>query len=190
MTEEVIFLSPAQARKLLKVEANALKKYVLLLEKAGYSLIEKDAKGHRRYSPYDVITLQNFLQFKESGMSLEDATVMVMEQVKLDGKLDERNVITVEEPSAYNVMMKQIRQELKEELKREIKRELREEIRAEIQAEMDRTYVTKAELEDQVISMSRKERIESEERAQIELSAAEISAGVNKKSWWQRLIGK
>lgn len=65
--------SPDDVTKSLRVSDSTLRKYALLLEKAGYS-IEKNNQGQRWYSDADVMALRKFMTFSKSGgMNLEEA---------------------------------------------------------------------------------------------------------------------
>lgn len=63
--------APEDVAGVLNIKPSTLRKYSLLLEKKGYSF-QKNAQGHRWYGDSDIIAVQKFITFKDSGgMTLE-----------------------------------------------------------------------------------------------------------------------
>lgn len=70
-------MSPKQAAELLNVGANALKKYSLLLEQAGYQ-VRRNEKNHRIYAPDDVEIIRAMLILNRiKGVHLDEAASKV-----------------------------------------------------------------------------------------------------------------
>lgn len=102
--------SPAEAASLLGIKTATLRKYSLLLETYGYE-VERNSKKHRYYRDKDIITLRNVMTGSDSGITLEEAVINV---VNLKGYNNETNVINNGEEANVNHM-----KELKEMLQQQ-----------------------------------------------------------------------
>jgi len=71
------YYSPEEIAGVLKVKNSTLRKYALLLEGEGITY-QKNEQGHRYYSDTDLIALQKFISFKDSGaMTLKESAEAV-----------------------------------------------------------------------------------------------------------------
>ena len=81
--------SPSEVSVQLEIKTATLRKYSLLLEKHGY-IIERNSKSHRYYRDKDIMTLRSVITGMETGVTLEESIIKVVE-MKLNN--DNRNVI-------------------------------------------------------------------------------------------------
>jgi DNA-binding transcriptional MerR regulator len=76
-TIEILY-SPAEVSDTIKVKESTLRKYVNILESAGY-VFSKNNRGHRQYKDNDVIALKRFIAASERpDMTLETAAEQIV----------------------------------------------------------------------------------------------------------------
>jgi DNA-binding transcriptional MerR regulator len=76
-TIEILY-SPAEVSDTIKVKESTLRKYVNILESAGY-VFSKNNRGHRQYKEKDVIALKRFIAASERpDMTLETASEQIV----------------------------------------------------------------------------------------------------------------
>jgi DNA-binding transcriptional MerR regulator len=76
-TIEILY-SPAEVSDTIKVKESTLRKYVNILESAGY-IFSKNNRGHRQYKDNDVIALKRFIAASERpDMTLETAAEQIV----------------------------------------------------------------------------------------------------------------
>lgn len=77
--ENNVIMSPGEVCAVLNIKESTLRKYALILQKAGYSFV-KNGKGQRAYYSHDVAAIKKLIDIKlaNSDMSLEDAANVVM----------------------------------------------------------------------------------------------------------------
>lgn len=82
MSELDILLSPGEVCEQLKLKDSTLRKYVGILEAAGY-VFSKNNRGHRQYREKDVIALRKFISASErTDMTLELAAEQLVSMYK------------------------------------------------------------------------------------------------------------
>lgn len=64
--------NPSDISELLNVKESTLRKYSIMLEKAGYEF-QKNSRKQRQYSDNDIITLRKLITHKNNGMTLEES---------------------------------------------------------------------------------------------------------------------
>lgn len=64
--------SPSDIASVLDVKVSTVRKYSIMLEKAGYEF-QKNNRGQRYYADNDVITLRKLVTLKDSGMTLDES---------------------------------------------------------------------------------------------------------------------
>lgn len=64
--------SPSDIAGVLDVKVSTVRKYSIMLEKAGYEF-QKNNRGQRYYADDDVITLRKLVTLKDSGMTLDES---------------------------------------------------------------------------------------------------------------------
>ena len=77
-----ILYSPSEVCEQIKVKDSTLRKYVIILEGAGYKF-SRNKKGHRQYTDKDIIILKRFIAAsQEPGIRLETAAEQIVSTVK------------------------------------------------------------------------------------------------------------
>ena len=96
-SEEVVY-SPSDVCSQLEIKDSTLRKYVDVLHKEGYE-VQRNSKGHRVYSPHDVMVLERFMELsKHDGMTLEKAAKIVVVN-------EESSEAVTNEQGSYGVMV-------------------------------------------------------------------------------------
>jgi DNA-binding transcriptional MerR regulator len=76
--EDIFLLTPSEVCEELKVKDSTLRKYVGILESAGYEF-SRNNRGHRQYKQIDVIALRKFIAASERpDMTLETAASLLV----------------------------------------------------------------------------------------------------------------
>lgn len=109
MGEIDILLSPAEVCEQLKVKDSTLRKYVGILEEAGYTF-SKNSRGHRQYKEKDVIALRKFISaIERTDMTLEIAAKQLVSMHKsTDMSLNDTNNTATHE--RYNEDVSEIKE--------------------------------------------------------------------------------
>lgn len=73
-----ILYSPSEVCDQIKVKDSTLRKYVIILEAAGY-VFSRNNKGHRQYTDKDIVILKRFIAAsKQPGIRLETAAEQIV----------------------------------------------------------------------------------------------------------------
>jgi DNA-binding transcriptional MerR regulator len=177
-TLEILY-SPAEVSDTLKVKESTLRKYVGILESAGYNF-SKNNRGHRQYKESDVIALKRFISASErSDMTLETAAEQLVSMYDTTAiTLSDTTDITLQEKHSRDIA------DLKETVDR--------------QTEVIRELMKRLEERDKKIEEQFRERdkrlmegirqIQDQKEELLQLAAAQEEE--NKKGFFARLFNR
>ena len=151
----------------LQIQESTLRKYCLLLEKAGYEFLKNEV-GHRAFFDDDVIVLRKMIGLKnDADMTLEEAVKSVVAW-KNGSDITVRDTEEMRYVARYNDLMEEFKTFQQQQM--EFNRELIEEIRNQKQ------YIeTRLEERDSLLMQSIRDSLEVRK---------EIAAASEKK-WWR-----
>ena len=151
----------------LQIQESTLRKYCLLLEKAGYEFL-KNEQGHRAFFDNDVIVLRKMIALKnDADMTLEEAVKSVMAWKK-GTDITVRDTEEKQYIARYNDLMKEFKSFQEQQMN--FNKELIQEVRSQ------REYIeNRLEQRDQLLMQSIRESLEVRK---------EIAA-TQKKRWWK-----
>lgn len=146
----------------LKIQESTLRKYCLILEKAGYEFL-KNEHGHRAFFDHDVIVLKKMIELKSgTDMTLEEAAKAVIAWKNGNAV----SVRDMDEKQRYNDLVEEFK--VFKEQQMDFNKELIQEIRSQ------REYINGClEKRDRLLMQSLRETLETKE-----IAAAE-------KKWWR-----
>ena len=170
MSEEIIHTQSVYGSSdiavTLKIQESTVRKYCLILEKAGYQFL-KNEHGHRAFFDYDVIVLKKIIELKSgTDMTLEEAAKAVIAWKK-------GNAVSVSdmEEKHYNARYDELLKDFKafKEQQIEFNKELIQEIRNQ------QEYINnRLEQRDLLLIQTLRETLETRK----EIATAE-------KKWWR-----
>ena len=151
----------------LQIQESTLRKYCLLLEKAGYEFL-KNEQGHRAFFDNDVIVLRKMIALKnDADMTLEEAVKSVIAW-KNGTAITVRDTEEKQYIARYNDLMKEFKSFQEQQMN--FNKELIQEVRSQ------REYIeNRLEQRDQLLMQSIRESLEVRK---------EIAA-TQKKRWWK-----
>lgn len=174
--DDNLLMGPADVYNILGLKYSTFRKYVGLLQKAGYEFYE-NSQGRKGYFNKDVIVLKRFLELKENNdITVEEAAKQVVSWSKESG-VSLTDTRKNEEGNPYDSDIK----ELKEIIYKQHQAFLK-------QSEMVQELMNKVDQQQRYIN----DRLEERDR-KLEQHFSAIAATneeENKKGLFQRLFGK
>ena len=166
----------------LQIQESTLRKYCLLLEKAGYEFL-KNEHGHRAFFDNDVIVLRKMIGFKsDADMTLEEAVKSVVAW-KNGNDITVRDTEDMRYVARYNDLVREFEAFQEQQRKfneqqikfNEQQMKFNEELIREIRGQ--REYIeNRLEQRDQLLMQSIRESLEVRK---------EIATAEKEKKWWQ-----
>jgi DNA-binding transcriptional MerR regulator len=174
--EDQMFMNPGDVCTLLNIKDATLRKYALLLKKAGYVFFT-DGQGKRGYNNEDVIVLKRLLEIKEKeNVTIEQASKLVMAWVK-SSSITVRATEEEKKNEVYNTAIKELSEKVEKQS------ELLEK-----QSELLKVLTEKLDAQQRYIDDKLEVRDENLKQYLLQASAAKEEE--NKKGFFQRLFGK
>ena len=182
----------SEVMKLLDVKESVFKKYVSLIEKEGF-VFQKNAQGHRMFSELDIQTLETFIKLSRyDGVTLESVAKKVAEWRKNKGhddmtEIQEQAPKNPQDANSHDVMT------LVDSLLREQEQRFTSQIQQLIQQQKEMTTKQDEKLNHILLQLDRMDQREQERNRMMQEekeAQMQIAAAQEKRSWWQRFLGK
>jgi DNA-binding transcriptional MerR regulator len=174
--QDHILMNPSDVCTILNIKDPTLRKYALLLKKAGY-VFYTNGQGKRGYSNTDVIVLKRFIEVKEKeSITVEQAAKQVMAWVR-ESSITVRATDEEKKDKLYNTAIKELTEKVDKQT------ELLEK-----QSELLEMLTERLDSQQRYIDQKLEERDYKLTQHLLEVSAANEEK--NKKGFFQRLFGK
>jgi DNA-binding transcriptional MerR regulator len=174
--QDHILMNPSDVCTILNIKDPTLRKYALLLKKAGY-VFYTNGQGKRGYSNTDVIVLKRFIEVKEKeNVTVEQAAKQVMTWVR-ESSITVRDTEENKKDKIYNTAIKELTEKVDKQ------NELLEK-----QGELLEMLTKKLDLQQRYIDDKLEER--DHKLTQHLLEVAGSKEEQNRKGFFQRLFGK
>lgn len=188
-----ILYSPSEVCDQIKVKDSTLRKYVIILEAAGY-VFSRNNKGHRQYTDKDIVILKRFIAAsKQPGIRLETAAEQIVSMAQPNSITESVTMdIAVNEEAGTEVgtglpaLMKEL-QLKEEEWNKQIS--LLVAINSELISRLEETERREKQMLSILEGMEARE-LERERAAADQLDKPDINEPETKKSFLSRLLGK